>query len=54
MDLSCIEWEVLGLQGGDELHSLKVGVDWEEIPEVAHVVPEVHIMEEEGHDSESR
>ena len=40
MDLSCIEWEVFGLQGGDELHSLKVRIYWEEVPEVAHCVPE--------------
>ena len=43
MDLSCIEWEVLGLQGGDELHSLKVRVDGEEVPEVAHFVPEASL-----------
>ena len=40
MDLGCIEWEVLGLQGGDELHSVKVRVHWEKLPEVAHFVPE--------------
>ena len=39
-DLSCIEWEVFCLQGGDELHSFKVRVDREEVPEVAHFVPE--------------